>query len=86
LNIWKFFSKLIAPKTPMLTQTAGYRRTKFNYRKHFWANRRGGGFDEDITADNQDFLNKVLIDKYTIKDSPLKDGPWKKCEFDPNGV
>ncbi len=52
----------------------------------FWVNRRGGGYDESITTENQEFLNKVLIDKYTIKDSPLKNAPWKKGEFNPNGV
>ena len=69
-----------------MTQTANYRRTRFDHRKHYWATRRGGGFDENITVDNQEFLNRVLVDKYSIKDSPLKDGPWKKGEFDPTGM
>lgn len=70
----------------IVTQTANYRRTRFDHRKHYWATRRGGGFDENITVDNQEFLNRVLVDKYSIKDSPLKDGPWKKGEFDPTGI
>jgi len=28
----------------------------------------------------------VVIDKYKIAESPLKDGPWKKGTFNPDGV
>ncbi len=70
----------------MFMQKANYRRTKFNHRKIFWSKRRGGGYDEELDVENQDFLNQVLIDKYSVKDSPLRDAPWKKGEFDPTGM
>jgi hypothetical protein len=55
-------------------------------RTAFWVNRRGGSYDEDITSENQEFLKQVIIDKYTNKESPLKNGPWKRGNFDPNGM
>ncbi len=77
----------MAPTSSCLqTQVANYRRTKFNHRKFYWVKRRGGGFDENISKDNKEFLNRVLIDKYSVKDSPLKDAPWKRGEFNENGV
>ena len=44
-------------------------------------NRRGGGYDENITLENQEYLNNLLIEKYSLKDSPLKDAPWKRGEY-----
>ena len=55
-------------------------------RTAFWMNRRGGGLDENLTTGNKEFLNQVIIDKYLNKDSPLKNGPWKRGEFDQNGM
>jgi len=69
-----------------LSQTASYRTLSIKNRTAFWANRRGGSYDENLTAENQEFLNQVIIDKYVNKDSPLKNGPWKRGEFDPNGI
>ena len=89
INIFFFFlilRSLLETSSCLITQTAEYRKTRFNHRKLFWVNRRGGGFDENITKENQEFLNQVLIDKYSIKESPLKDGPWKKGEFEINGM
>lgn len=95
-NVNRYFTGVISSESNLLsvanksscliTQTANYRRTRFNHRKLYWVNRRGGGYDESITADNQEFLNKVLIDKYSQKDSPLKNAPWKRGEFDADGV
>ena len=65
-------------------QTANYRKT-YSHRLN-WAKRRGGGFDENITNENKEFLDKAVIEKYKIVDSPLKDGPWAKGEFNPNGL
>ena len=58
----------------------------FKSRTAFWMKRRGGSYDEDITSENKEFLKQVIIDKYVNKDSPLKNGPWKRGSFDPNGM
>jgi hypothetical protein len=62
---------------------AHFRRVKFHWPKN-WVRRRGGGFDENLSADNREFLNKVLVDQFTSADSPLKESPWKKGEFNPD--
>jgi hypothetical protein len=46
-------------------------------RTAFWTKRRGGSYDENLTAENHEFLSQVILDKYVNKDSPLKNGPWK---------
>ena len=63
------------------TQVACY-RTNFR-RPGNWVVRRGGGFDENLTGENKQFLEQVLVDKYTNAESPLKQGPWKRGEFNP---
>ncbi|CAF0850676.1 unnamed protein product, partial [Brachionus calyciflorus] len=64
-------------------QIAFYRRNNFT-RPFNWVKRRGGGYDENLTTDNKKFLDDVVIDKYS--NSPLKEGPWKRGEFDANSV
>jgi len=79
--------QLLTPTLPCVQiQVANYRRTKFNHRKFYWVKRRGGGFDENISKDNQEFLDRVLIDKYADKDSPLKNAPWTRGEFNENAA
>ena len=79
-----FFSQ----RTLNIFQTASYRKNRIPKVRHDqnWAYKKGGGFDENITLENKEFLDNAVIDKYKIKDSPLKDGPWVKGEFNPNGV
>ncbi len=48
--------------------------------------KKGGGFDELLTQENKEFLDQAVIDQYKYIDSPLKEGPWVKGKFDPNGV
>jgi hypothetical protein len=60
-----------------------------SYRKNFiqpinWVKRRGGGYDDKLTIENKEFLEELIIDKYKLKDSPLKESPWKRGEFQPN--
>ena len=69
-----------------LIQKENYRTLSAKNRTAFWFNRRGGSFDENITQENQEFLNQVFIDKFADKQSPLKEAPWKRNEFDPNGM
>ena len=64
-------------------QVAFYRRSNFT-RPFNWVKRRGGGYDENLTAENKSFLDEVIIDKFST--SPLKDGPWKKGEYDASSV
>ncbi len=66
-------------------QIASYRRNNFCQPSN-WVRRRGGGYDENLSAENKAFLDQVVIDKYKIAESPLKDGPWKKGAFNPDGV
>lgn len=69
-----------------LTPKANYRTLSVKSRTAFWFDRKGGGYDENLTQENQEFLKQVIIDKYVNKESPLENGPWKRGEFDPNGV
>lgn len=62
---------------------AFYRRNNFT-RPFNWVKRRGGGYDENITQENKSFLDQVVLDKYSA--SPLKEGPWKKGEFNADSV
>lgn len=60
------------------------------YRKNFsfprtWVDRRGGGYDENLSAENQSFLDKVVLDRYA-ENSPLKEAPWKRGQFNNDSV
>lgn len=59
---------------------AYYRQYTF-IRRDNWVRRRGGGFDENLTAKNREFLNQTVIETYSDANSPLKSGPWKKGEW-----
>ena len=62
-----------------LTQCAHYRQV--NYTKtNRMIKRRGGGWDENLTSENREFLNQIVIENYA-SESPLKEGPWKKGEW-----
>jgi hypothetical protein len=61
------------------------KRAKF-FKPDNWVRRRGGGYDEDLSADNREFLNKVVLDQFSNADSPLREAPWKKGEFNPDSV
>lgn len=69
-----------------------YKHAKYAHRdphihqKPTYVNRRGGGYDEDLTPENRKFLEETLVDKFKLAESPLKEGPWKRGEFNPNSV
>ena len=78
-------SKLNTQKNNVNYQQVAYYRGKYSFPLN-WVNRRGGGFDENLSAENQTFLDKVVEDQFTNTDSPLREAPWKRGEFDPNSV
>ncbi len=41
-------------------------------------------WDEKITPENAAFMQEVVYENYANKESPLKDGPWKRGEFTTN--
>lgn len=63
-------------------QKAFYRKVS----KPNWVVRRGGGLDENITLENRSFLDQVILDKYAVDNSPLKEAPWKRGQFDKDSV
>ena len=76
------------PRSLNILQIASYRRHRIPRERHDvnWVRKKGGGFDEHLTKENREFLDQAVIDKYKFEDSPLKEGPWVKGKFDPNGV
>jgi hypothetical protein len=58
----------------------GYRRSA-HVKPLNWVRRRGGGWDENLTKENREFLDNKVIDTYTKTSSPLKEGPWQKGEW-----
>lgn len=63
-------------------QTAFYRKNN-SYRRR-WVTRRGGGYDENMSSENKNFLDKIVLEKYT--NSPLKEAPWKRGEFNKDSM
>ena len=66
-------------------QTAEFRNK--NMLRHLGLRtRRGGGFDEALTAENRKFLDEMVLEKYRAAEasSPLKMSPWPRGEFMPN--
>ena len=41
-------------------------------------------WDEKLTPENLAFMQEVIHENYTNKDSPLKEGPWKHGEYTTN--
>jgi hypothetical protein len=66
-------------------QVASYRRRNFCQPIN-WARRRGGGYDDALTSENKGFLEELIIDKYKSAISPLKESPWQRGSFNPDGV
>jgi hypothetical protein len=81
------FRRIKSKNTDNFQQVAYYRvkRGKF-FKPDNWVRRRGGGYDENLSAENREFLNKVVLDQFSNADSPLKEAPWKKGEFNPDSV
>ena len=79
---------ILLKRSVNIFQTASYRKNRIPKQPHDlnWARKKGGSFDENITTENKEFLDKAVVDKYKVIDSPLKEGPWAKGEFNPNGV
>ena len=79
LNLISNLSKSTNNLKPLynLISCAQYRSV--NYTKHARGiTRRGGGWDENLTVENREYLKEVLVDTYANQESPLKDGPWIK--------
>lgn len=67
----------------MFEQKAFYRRN-FAFPRN-WVDRRGGGYDENLSNENKRFLEQVILDKYA-ENSPLKEAPWKRGQFNKDSV
>jgi hypothetical protein len=62
---------------------ASYVRRNFEHPKH-WVQRRGGGYDQDLTNENKQFLDELVNEQYTGYkniESPLREAPWKRQPF-----
>lgn len=49
-----------------------------------WVRRRGGGWDEKLTAKNEEFLGALV--KSQEYSSPLKNAPWRRGEYAKNSL
>ncbi len=81
--IFFFLFKSVANIKPLYNQiSCAYYREEYIRKNGRNVRRRGGGWDENITAENRQFLDEVVIKSYEKKEtSPLKDGPWVKGEW-----
>lgn len=83
-NLSKNFNDFMLVSSFQTIQIASYRRKKFHQPTN-WARRRGGGYDDNLTLENKEFIEELIIDKYKITDSPLKETPWKRGTYNPDG-
>lgn len=69
---------------PLYNQISCAYYRQYNFARHTnWVKRRGGGWDENISKENRELIDEEIVNSYAKSESPLKDGPWKRGEWDP---
>ncbi|XP_014676424.1 PREDICTED: 39S ribosomal protein L3, mitochondrial-like isoform X2 [Priapulus caudatus] len=51
----------------------------------WWTKKLDTSAPEDLTSDNEAFLQDMVEEKYSV-DSPLKEGPWERADWTPRSV